>query len=168
MRLFYFDEKMQEYERNLDFISEYKYLEQLYIEKPSSQIFLTLLAYSWYYLVEGDINQIPISYDWRFFESKFQEYVNLGLEKFHNDERIVCIMGYIIDLHWMYLGEQYENYGKKLLKYCIENANDRRINEMAHFWLDRNGTKLHVETVKELFETDSILDEYFRYVLSLD
>ena len=112
MRLFYFDEKMQEYERNLDFISEYKYLEQLYIEKPSSQIFLTLLAYSWYYLVEGDINQIPISYDWRFFESKFQEYVNLGLEKFHNDERIVCIMGYIIDLHWMYLGEQYENYGR--------------------------------------------------------
>ena len=54
--IFYFDEKLIQYEKKFEWNDALNYLENLYKEHQSIQIVNTLIGFSWYYLIEGGVD----------------------------------------------------------------------------------------------------------------
>lgn len=165
MSLFYFDEKIQYYEKRLEYSPIIEYLEDIYNSTNDSKIFITLIACSWYYMIEGDVNQNPINYNWEFFQFKLKYYIDIGLKNYTNNERFDYVAGYILYLHWIYLGGEYEGIGWKLIQKCSEISKDRNIKILALHFLKQNKLS-DVNLIKILFPSKSELDQYFRLILS--
>jgi len=172
MSLLYYDEKMNKHEKKLDYLPIVIYLEELYNAKNETQYLVTIIAHSWYYLIEGDVNQSPVNYSWEIFHDKWKYYVDLALKNFDNHSEICFIVGYTLYLDWMYLGKQYENRGIQLMQICYEKATDEKLQALAKNFLDNcppNKKYKRLENAEQicakLFPSDSELDNYFRKIL---
>ena len=168
MSLFYSDDTILDFERRLDYSSVIEHLENLYRTTHDTQIFVTLIASAWYYLVEGDTNQQPLNYHWEYFHSKLKYYLDIGLRDYTSDERFDYVAGYLLDLHWMYLGASYEGIGLELMRKCSEISEDERIKALALSFLKNDKLSNPETVVKMLFPSNSELDTYFSYVIGCD
>lgn len=165
MSLFYFDEKIEYYEQKLDYSPIIQYLEDLYLSTGDEQKLITLIASAWYYMVEGDVNQKPINYNWKYLQSKLKFYIDLGLKTLIEDERFDFVIGYILDLHWMYLGDEYNGLGLKLMQKCNDVCKNNCIKALVLNFLKKINI-LDNHTIKALFPTNSELDKYFYSIIS--
>ena len=166
MSLFYFDDTIKSFEQKLNYTPVINYLEEKYRSAKDIKIFITLVANSWYYLVEGDVNKTPVEYDWKFFLSKFKFYIDAGLKLYSDDERFLFVAGYVLDLHWIYLGKEYEGVGLKLMHKCSGICKDNHIKALVSYYLNR--AKIPDGYVSGLFPSQSELDRYFSQIFHAD
>lgn len=171
MALFYFDEYVKEREAIGDYTPVIERLESIYTATAKAETVTSLVGYSWYYLIEGDVNTATVNYDYELHLKKFKQYIDIGLEKFSDDEGFCFTAGYCLDLHGFYLGEEYERKGKELMKKCLQSSRDGALGCLAEIFLSDGKKKKHDEqrinaAVAELFPSGSLLDKYFRQIFS--
>lgn len=170
MGLFYFNDTIEKYERELDFINVIKELEKEYRKTKSIDVFNTIIADSWYFYIEGDVNQTPKNYDWKFLFNKWREYIEIGLKNYFNNDKFCLIAGYTLILHGFEINERYEKKGLELLQKCANNSTDNNIKRLAEYFVNNeNGITDTIEPtiIKKLFDNKSIIDNYFIGILSI-
>lgn len=170
MSLFYFDEEMNEYERKLNFNPIIYMLENKFKKNKDSTTLATIIGCSWYYLIEGSVNQTPFNYDSVFLLNKWKEYVDIGIGNFQNFPDVCLITAYTLNLHWFYLGKEYEKIYSDLYKKSIEISRDNNVGQLASYFLKHKlYTKINnsKKICQDLFPAESILDKYFREILNL-
>lgn len=167
MNFFYFDEKIKKYEKELDFSPVISYLEEIFNQKPSEDILVTLIGSSWYYLVEGDVNQSPQNYDWKYFLDKWKQYIDIGIAKFNNSEKFCYIAGYTLSLHGIYISPEYEKKGKQLMCRCAEIATTPQIVELSQTFIAKSCKyrKLDKQSIMAMFPSESLPDKYFKEII---
>lgn len=61
--MFYYDNNVAKFEKELDYTSLLNYLEKQYLKNKTDTNLITVITYSWYLNIEGDVNQSPLTYD---------------------------------------------------------------------------------------------------------
>jgi len=61
--MFYYDNNVAKFEKELDYTSLLNYLEKQYLKNKTDTNLITIITYSWYLNFEGDVNQSPLTYD---------------------------------------------------------------------------------------------------------
>jgi len=170
MSLFYFDKKMNEYECKLDFNPIIILLEKKFSEKKDSKTLSTIIGCSWYYFIEGSVNQTPYNYDSDFLLGKWIEYLNIAIQDFGNCADVCLIVGYTLNLHWFYFGKEYEKKYTSFYERSIEISHEKNIGRLASYFLHHNYNS-QIDNLKiicdDLFPTESLLDRYFREILNI-
>lgn len=170
MSFFYYDSKIRENEKKLNFTPVIKHLESLFQISPNIDILVTLIGTTWFYFIEGNINQSPIDYDWEFYQNKWKQYIDVGWENFNDYEKFCYIAGYTLSLHGFYINENYEQIGLTFMKKCFEISTTKEIKVLAEYFIQNaiKRKKLNQSAINEacqnLFPTDSILDSYFKEI----
>lgn len=165
-RMFYFDSEIEKFEKNLEFVKAINYLESKYKEQNNEEILLSLISFSWYYFLEGDINQEPLDYDWEFFRDKLFKFIKLGLNK--ENDRIYYVLGYIFSISWEYLGQEFEFKGKELMEKCFVISKNKDIKFLAGKFLGKSvetGLSFNKTNCLKLFPSNSLTDDYFRGII---
>lgn len=170
MRMFYFDDYIDAYEKELNFYPIIVYLEK-HFKKSRDIVFLTtLIGSSWYYLVEGSVNQDPVDYDWRKFLAKWKEYADLSLKEYFDNEYVCFILGYTLYLHGIYIDVNYEEKGKELIERCHKISTTKEIKILSDYLYLESKERKKInqydmnEACYKLFPTTSILDSYFKMI----
>lgn len=173
MSIFYYDNKINEFEKKLNYNRIIEYLEDSFAINKKVEILNTLIAYSWYFAVEGDVNQEPLNYSAEYFLIKWKIYLEKGIKEFQNDLSFNIIASYTLRLHWFYLGENFEKLSKELTENSVKNLKESHLENLAkHLFcnsLNKNKHKKleNVEKIcNKLFPTNSILDSYFREIIT--
>jgi len=171
--MFYFDDVIQKYEKDLNYSSIIEYLEGLYFSKNEVTYLTTLVAYAWYFSVDGNINQNLKNYDQEFLFSKWKYYFELGAKKYIDDPEFCYVAGYIHYLHGCYIyGIDTEDEGRNLVQRCLKLSKNESLRALADNFIEKRPTKKVQRDGKckkicnELFPSDSILDRYFRTIKS--
>lgn len=177
MSFFYFDDEMKGYEEQLNFNPIIQMLEVRFNNQRNPKILTTLIGCSWYYLLEGKVNQTPYNYDEDFLLSKWKQFVDIGISDFSQCADVCLIIAYTLNLLWFYLGKEYEKVYSELYRKSIEIGQDNNIGKLSsHLYLNSftsrskkyNRIEYPDQICQDLFPTDSILDCYFREILSLE
>lgn len=169
MRLFYFDEEIKAWESNMNFVPVIRKLEKIFSETEDLNVLSTIIGCSWLYYIEGQVKQIPVDYDSEYFESKWKEYIEIGLNKYKDSDIISFIIAYTLNLHWFLLGSKYEYLDEKLFRNVNMLTKDAKLNALNNYFLTNTFDKLeNPDTIcKDLFPTESLLDRYFKEILNM-
>ena len=172
MELFYYDDKIKKLEQELDYLPVITYLEKLYSMDCKTQYLITLIASAWYYLIEGDVNQIPKNYDSKYLKAKWNQYIDIGSKTSHKTQEYCYVAGYTLSLHWMYLGKEYEHKGNEFMQKCYDAISNKNLIALAQNFLDNSVPGSRYKKLRNarqicatLFPSDSKLDDYFRKIL---
>ena len=173
MSLFYFDETIKEYEQRQDFAPIITYLEKRYNAEKELRQLLSLIAYSWYFLVEGGCLLKAKDFDDTLFLSKWSFYLEYGLKEYAQNSEFCYVAGYTLGLHWFYIQSKYpERKGMELMQKCYDIAKNESIKALAKNFLDNavpNKKYKHLDNAEqicaELFPSISELDKYFKEIL---
>lgn len=175
MSFFYYDSIIRENEEKLNFKPIIKHLESLLKKSLNIDILVTLIGSSWFYCIEGDVNQSPIDYVWDFYLSKWKQYIDFGFEKYSNNDKFCYIAGYTLSLHGLYISEEYEKNGLMLIKKCFEICEDNNLKTLAQNFIENENNykkykplKNSLIIIKDLFPNNSMLDIYFREIYLKD
>lgn len=168
MDLFYYDDILRSFENKLNFISAIQYLENMFIQKREDKTLISLIAYSWYYFIEGQFMKKDISDDeLDFLFNSWKKYYNLGCKYYSESPEFCLIAGYIIQLHGFYLEiSNHEKQGIKLMKECLK-LNKNPISILAQYFISGKKSNNFNELCQTLFSSNSILDEYFKDLLMI-
>ena len=170
MALFYYDENMNQLEKNNEYLELINYIENRNNIENSVKI-ATGLAYSWYLFEEGELICRELRNDWEKFFEKFKYYEDICLSKYSNEPKILLILGYILDINWMliYQDEKYEKLGKDLLKKAFSISTDEDVANLAKYFcstdLSQKNQLISLINLDKLFPSNSILDKYFREII---
>lgn len=162
--IFYYDNALQEYERQHMSNNIIYYLEDKYKQNHDEKLFSTYIAYLWYFFVEGDVNVDFVDYNWEFFYLRIKKAMVFGLENLTCSDRLCFVMGYILSLHWMNIDANLENKGDELLKKALNMSTDTSLRDLTSYIIQQRKTILNVDDVRRLFPNESLLDIYFREV----
>ena len=171
MVIFYYDKTIETYEKNFNYQAIIDYLKCLFTRDKKEEFLTSLIGYTWFFLVEGEvINDIR---DWNQRLSEFKYCIDLGLSYYNYSDRICYITGYVLDLHGFYLGNDYENKGLSLMRRCVVESKNDNIRRIAEYFIknaESNKSQKHnspeniAKIVCELFPSKSILDLYFKII----
>ena len=171
--MFFYDDKIKKYERQLDYNALLQYLEQI-IDTNQNEIIPTIIGYAWYFSVEGDVNVQPKQYNYESYLKIWKKYIDIGIERYSENVVFHFIAGYTLSLHGIYLdafyGEPYEKKGIALMKKCFQISNGTLVGKLAeNFLLNEKAKKyIYMENAKvlcdQLFNKGSLLDSYFRAI----
>ena len=164
MNLFYEDLTLSELEKKLDYSSIIKVLEKKFSVNEDVKIINSLVAYSWFFFIEGDVNQKPLNFDPNFFLAKWKYFIDKGLEKFADESLFCLIAGYTLKLHGFYISSEYEFLGSKLLNKCVRLSSNNDIKELASYWLkdSKKSKKININSIAySLFDGNLLLNKYF-------
>lgn len=163
MRILYYDEVIQQYENKLEFRLAINYLEKLFSQRNEVQILNSLIAYSWFYFVEGGLlkKNIEVEEIDFLFES-WKKYFLLGEEKYSENSEFSLIVGYILSIHGFYL--DIVDYQKQSIQ-MLQSVNDKNLELLAKYFITGQKTEDFEFACRELFPSDSMLDKYFREIL---
>ena len=168
--MFYFDDKIKQYEQMLDYDTLLLYLENMYWNNPN-EILPAIIGYSWFFSIEGNVNVSPKQYNYQTYLNIWKKYIDIGIKQFMTNPIFDFIAGYSLSLHGIFLdsvfGGKYEKEGIRLIKSCLELSKDNSLGKVAENFLLNEKSRKHVSLgnstiiCKELFNSDSILDKYF-------
>lgn len=164
MSLLYLNEKILKYEEKLEFNNIIVELEKLYKEEKDERILITIFTYSWFFLVDGDINQSPIDYDWKFLKISWLSYLTYGLNMDLNSIEFNFMAGYTLYQSWIYLGEDFKNKANELLNKCILIDEFHLLSKIAYSILNNESFIIDNDLILKLFPNNSILDNYFKEI----
>lgn len=91
--MFYKDDLFKKYDQDTEYIKAINYLLDKYTINPDNQILASIIGYSWFYYIEGDLNSCPKEYDWSFFRKIFENYFIKYIEK-HDFDCLVDFISY--------------------------------------------------------------------------
>jgi len=173
MALFYFNEAMKQQELKRDFISLIEQLEKNFNKTKDVQVLLTIIAYSWYCYVEGPCIKKNISDDEiDFFCKKWAQYHELGIKEFLNSPEFCLVAGYSYSMDGFMIHDERlykEKLGYELIKRCFDATQDENLKNISSYLLNNSRKRKlnNAEQIcRQLFPTDSELDEYFKGVLT--
>ncbi|HBF86448.1 MAG TPA: hypothetical protein DDW54_02075 [Clostridiales bacterium] len=168
--MFFFDDKIKQYEQIMDYDTLLLYLEEIFWNDPN-EILPAIIGYAWYFSIEGNVNVSPKQYNYQTYLNIWKKYIDIGLEHFTINPVFDFIAGYSLSLHGMYLDfafeRKYEKEGLKLMKKCVELSKDISLGKVAENFLINAKSRKRVplengdKICKELFNGDSVLDKYF-------
>lgn len=173
MSFFYYDSIIRENEEKLNFTPIIKHLESLFQISSNVDILVTLIGATWFYHIEGNVNQSPIDYDWEFYQNKWKQYIDFGCKNFNDCEKFCYIAGYTLGLHGFYIGENYEKNGLTLMKKCFKICEDDNLKALAQNFIENAKINNYAKYItldnavnicKELFPNNSMLDMYFKEI----
>ena len=173
MSLFYIDENIINNENELNFNFVIDYLEKRFEIKHNIDLLVSLIGNSWYYFIEGNINQSPIEYNPEKFLCKWKKYIDIGLNEFNENPTFCLIAGYTLMLHGFFIDPSYEKVGIKLLENCSKSHADLNLIQLSKYWLFNYNAKKYKLDKKidlnkvcdNLFNSKTLLDKYFREIL---
>ena len=174
MSLFYIDENVLNYEKELNFNLVIDFLEKRFEIKHNIDLLVSLIGNSWYYFIEGNVNQTPIEYDSDKFLSKWKKYIDIGLNEFSEDPTFCLIAGYTLMLHGFYIDPSYEKLGVQLLEKCSKSSTNSNLLRLSKYWLfNQNPKKYKLDKkinlniiCQSLFNSNTLLDKYFNEILN--
>ena len=161
--MFYCDKEIREFEEKLNYSPIINKLKEKYTMQGEIIFLNSIIAYSWYYLVEGDVNQMPINYDWKFLLDNWKKYIDIGIEENITSPYFYFIVGYTLDLHGDYISQDYQEKGKKFMEKCLIIKENSEINRLARKFLLNENDKEKINTAcNHLFPNNSLIDQYFK------
>ncbi len=170
--IFYFDEKLKEYEINFDWDDALAYLENIYLSTKSLQSINSLIGFSWYYLIEGGVESGKYEKDdCKSALTLWKKYIDIGQKIFHEDPYFNFIAGYTLSLHGFYIEQAYENKGIPLLKKSLFLSQSLLFNQLLKHILENKKTKKYVPLKNAnsicdiFFDGESLLEKYFCEIL---
>ncbi len=171
MSFFYYDNIIRKYEEELNFTPIICHLENLFRISPNEDLLTTLIGASWYYYIEGNVNQLPVNYDQQLYLRKWKQYIEYGDKKFNESEKFCYIAGYTLSLHGFHIGKSYEKSGLILMKKCFEICTNKNLKIIAQNFIENEEIKINKKykaiqnsqnICNELFPSNSMLDSYFK------
>lgn len=168
MSLLYFDASIQEFEKKKDFVAAINYLEKMFYEKKEVKILISLVAYSWYYFIEGGFLKKNISGDeLDFLSNSWEKFLILGKEIMADDLEFCLIAGFITKLHGFCIDIfNYEEQGLLMLQNSVQKSKDPNIIVLANYFISHEKSKNFDEISKSMFPSESLVDEYFKSILT--
>ncbi len=170
-KLFYFDDSLKKHETEYSWDKALIYLENLFLNQPSSEKLNSLVGFSWYYLIEGPIDSGKYDKDENLIALDiWKKYLSIGLREYSNDPHFCFVAGYSILMHGFYIEEyknNYEQVGVNLLN-CAKVFNEPKLKEVVNIILEYQEQKKYKilkvkqETLNMLFSNDSLLENYFK------
>lgn len=169
MAMFYFDDRIKEFEHKHNFNMILDYLENLFYNHKTVNYLSTIIAYSWYFLTSNEFDNEP-TYDWKNYLEKWIYYLEIGKKEFFDNPIYNFIAGYTLGLHHDYIDSSMHNYEKEyqifMKKAATQNtmpsvkllAENYLVNKHNHLPLKNNSIDL------DLFPSNSYLDRYFREI----
>lgn len=167
--MFYYDSKIKEFEQALDYDALIKYLEEIICLNPN-KIIPTIVGYSWYFCVEGDVNVFPKQYNYEKYLNVWKKYIDIGIDKYIENPVFDFIAGYSLCISGIYIDSRYGGYEQKgieLMNKCLEYSNGDTVGKLAQNFLLNEKSKKYkklengIVICKELFNNGSLLDLYF-------
>ena len=172
--MFYNNELIKKYEKLLAYDYLIDELEKKYEDNSKVELLNSLIGYSWYFYVEGNVNVVPLQYTPEKYIRIWKNYIEIGLNHFSNDPYFNFIAGYTLSLHGFYLdvkyGCDYEKKGILLMEKCSQVASGLPIKQLADNFLDNERSKKYIpiknsqEVCRRLFTQGSLLDDYFNEI----
>lgn len=168
MNIFYSDENIRKKEKELDFKSVIEILEEKFNATNEPIYLTTLIGYTWYFYIEGDIISQSTDYSWKYFLEKWKYYISLGLQNFDTDANVCWIIGYSIYLHWIHLGPKYQDVGPEMLELSYTLLQNNQLKSITYCIKENVAVSSLGISVNdlELFPTNSILDSYFKEIFT--
>lgn len=173
LTMFFYDDKIKQYESLLDYDAILQYLESI-VGINQNEIIPTIIGYAWYFCDEGDVNVQPKQYNYEFYLQTWKKYIDIGIEQYTGNAAFDFIAGYTLSLSGIYLdafyGVNYEKKGIILMEKCLQISNGTLIGQLAeNFLLNEKSKKyIYMENCKsicdQLFDKGSLLDSYFREI----
>lgn len=173
MPVFYYDEKIRECEKDLNFSQVINYLEELFKEKENVQILNSLIAYSWYFFVEGSFLLKDDNFNGENYLLKWDLYLEYGQKRYFKFPEFLYVAGYTLGLHWFFLYPKYnETTGLALMKRCYDLNTDINLQVLSNNFIKNSSQSkrnIILDNLKEisskLFPSNSLIDQYFCSVL---
>lgn len=166
MEIFYYDEEIERLEKQLALNEAIRYIEQKFIQDKREDQLCALIGMSWYYFIEGEVNQNPKDYDWKELLDCWEKYVTLGLTEYSDCQAVQWIICYTLSLHGeIYLSTTLCIQSKEILQTLAQNTLSPTMKILVDYVLHSvcslsdDAKKI---VVVEVFKSSSILDNYFR------
>lgn len=169
MKLFFSDENMKSLEESKAYFQEFEYLENLYNKNPNDvQMQCTFLAYSFYFLMEGDLMGIDQK-RYVFFLARVREFVNKCTNypiSFSSELLTVC--AFVISLADVYLYPAIKDYrkaSKDLYIIAKRKCHDKNLSIIIDYFFNDSKPPYPSENVRmDLWPTSLLMDEYFKWM----
>ena len=168
--MFYFDEKLKEYEATYSWDKALTHLENLFIESPTCEKLNSLVGFSWYYLIEGPIDSGKYGKDENSIALDiWEKYLDIGFEKYSDSPSFCFIAGYSLLMHGFYMNKYRSNneqVGTNLLN-KVKNSNADRLKVLVSIVLEHQNQKtykplkINQEVPRQIFVNESLLEGYF-------
>ncbi len=167
MSMFYYDNRVRLFEKDRKILDLIKYLETKLNSEYSAKLHATLLLYSWYFYIEGPSELKDFSeFQLEFFKYNWIKYINMV--DFQSDYFVQFYAGYTLLLDGFFINKDSYKKGKLLLQNCCKNSDDN-IKILSFYFLDPNKNKKKLRTIDEnsLFDSESLLDVYFKNLIKI-
>ena len=163
-QIFYCDDKIRDLEKIRDFKHLIKYLEEIPF---SEENYAAQIAYSWFLYCEGDFIAEKVSYDWKFYQRKWAEKIQLAINRYQ-DPKISFIVAYSLEISGMDIDNysDYENISEKCYEFSRKTTQDRNFSRLIEVLSSHRGIQLEKDIREKLFPNDTLIDKYFLEVLS--
>jgi len=164
MQLFYCDKTILNYERKGLYRNIIEYLENS-LDKTKN--LPTLVAYTWYLYCEGHFINDEVSSDWEYYLKKWKEMLSLADIFYKKSPQLSFICGYTLEITGMVLAKDltYESKIKNFYDVC-KDSKDKAFKAMTEYVTSNRKTSFSNKYLQELFPNNTILDNYFKEVLS--
>ena len=177
MSIFYVDKQLLEFEHNCAWDEALEYLANLYNESPSPNLLCTIIGCSWYYLIEGPVEEGSYNLDTcKNAMDIWKKHVDIGLFLYSMNPYVSFIAGYTLTLHGFFLDaeyeESYEAKGLSLMRKCLELSDGLSLRKIVEHFLKNEKSKklLYLQNGKnlsqDLFGEDLLIEKYFREIYS--
>lgn len=173
--MFYFDKNIKRFESEYSWDKALTYLENLFLNQPNIKIINSLIGFSWFYLIEGPIVSKKYDKDENILALDiWKKYLKIGLNNYKEDPAFCFIAGYTLLLHGFYIDEYNTNselIGIALLKKAT-NTTNVNLKELVNLILKiqrqkkYESLKMNKKALDELFNHDSLLEQYFKELYS--
>ena len=164
MQLFYCDKTIINYEKKGLYSNIIEYLENSLEE---IECLSTYIAYAWYLYSEGQFINDEVSRNWAFYLNKWKKSLNLAENCFNNSAQVSFIAGYTLEMNGMDLAKDltYENKIKIFYDAC-KTYKDDAFKALCENIILKNNKTISNQYLNELFPNDTIIDNYFKEILS--
>jgi len=170
--MFYFDEKIGNYEKYFQWDLALAYLENKYANAPNEETLNSLIGFSWFYILEGPVESRKFERDECKLGLKlWKKYIDIGLKDFQSSANFNFIAGYTLNLSGVLIDKNfdcnYESLGINLIHKCFELSNETTLTKLSsHFIRMQNTTRykqliIKKEDLIKVFGDQSLLGKYF-------
>lgn len=166
MEVFYFDNRLEAYEKLCQWNQALDYLENLYYEGKSTTILNSLVGFSWYYYFVGPLVSQKYADDPNDKALEiWKKYLDIGEQEVGANLFFNFIAGYTLSLHGFLISAEYEKKGSAYLRSLMTLAEGTQFQAIAQHAYDtsKRTRKKHrkAERKKQLENRRVICKEFF-------
>ena len=111
--MYYFDKTIERYESTYCFSDSLAYLIKLYENLKTVDLLNSIIAFSWYYLIEGPVDSGRFeNEDTSFSLETWKKYVEYVIGNGNCEPSTLYFCGYTLSLHGFLIGKDMEFIGK--------------------------------------------------------